>query len=87
LIAKELNLATINIISHNLHHFAHIKLDLCVGVGLMERSGHHKDPHTKPEVIILLEVYCKAELHHHWPGRAHNDEDTDNFTCGINKLH
>jgi hypothetical protein len=75
-----------NIISRNLHHFARIKLDLRAGVGLTERSGRHKDPHTKPEVVILLEVYRKAELHRRRPGRAYNDKDTDNFTRGINKL-
>jgi len=75
-----------NVISHNLHHFARIKLNLHAGIGLAERSGWHKDPHTKPEVNILLEIYCKAKLHRHQPGRAYNEIDTDNFTRGINKL-
>jgi hypothetical protein len=51
-----------NVISRNLHHFARIKLDLHASVGLAKRSGRQKNPHTKPEVNILLETYRKAEL-------------------------
>jgi hypothetical protein len=75
-----------NVISRNLHHFARIKLDLREGVGLAERSSRHTDPHTKPEVNTLLEVYRKTELHRCRPGRAYDNIDTDNFTRGINKL-
>jgi hypothetical protein len=75
-----------NVISRNLHHFARIKLDLRAGIGLAERSGRHKEPHTKPEVNILLETYRKAKLHCRRPGRAYNELNTDNFTRGINKL-
>ena len=47
------------------------------GVGLSKRSGHHKDPHKKPEFKTLLHEYKKAELHVRWPGRAINGKRTD----------
>jgi hypothetical protein len=75
-----------NVISRNLHHFARIKLDLRVGVGLAARSGGHKCPHLKPEVQTLLEEYRKTELHRRREGRAYDNKDTDNFCRGMNKL-
>jgi hypothetical protein len=75
-----------NIISRNLHHFACIKLDLHIGVGLAERSSRHKCPHMKPEVQTLLEEYCKTQLHQRRPGCAYDNVDTDNFRRGMNKL-
>ena len=75
-----------NVISRNLHHFARIKLDLRVGIGLAERSSHHKTPHTRPEVQTLLETYRTTELHRCRPGRSYNDNDTDNWRRGLETL-
>jgi hypothetical protein len=74
------------VVSPNLHHFAHIKLDLCEGVGLAKRSGKHTEPHLRPEVQILLETYQKCELHRRRPGRVYSEQDKDDFSRGMNKL-
>jgi hypothetical protein len=76
------------VISRNLHHFARIKLDLRVGVGLSQRSGRHSVPlaHLNPEVQILLETYRNSELHLRRPGRVYADVDKDHFQAGIVKL-
>lgn len=74
------------VISRNLHHFARIKLDLRVGVGLSQRSGRHSAPHLNPEIRILLEVYKSSELHLRRPGRVYIDTDKDQFQSGIVKL-
>ncbi|KAF8158056.1 hypothetical protein B0H34DRAFT_797474 [Crassisporium funariophilum] len=74
------------VISRNLHHFARIKLDLRVGVGLSQRSSGHSAPHLNPETRILLETYNGAELHFRRPGRVYIDTDKDQFDGGIVKF-
>lgn len=74
------------VISRNLHHFARIKLDLRVGVGLSQRSGRHSAPHANPEIRILLDVYHDTELHCRRPGRVYKDDDKDHLQHGITKL-
>lgn len=74
------------VISRNLHHFARIKLDLRVGVGLSQRSGRHSAPHANPEIRILLDVYHDTELHLRRPGRVYKDDDKDHLQQGITKL-
>lgn len=74
------------VISRNLHHFARIKLDLRVGVGLSQRSGSHSVPHLNPEIQILLETYRTSELHLLRPGRVYTEVDKDHFQAGIDKL-
>lgn len=75
-----------DIISRNLHHFARIKLELRVGVGLSKRSGRHAAPHVNPEVRTLLQVYHEHELHRRRPGRVFKDDNKDDFDKGISKL-
>lgn len=74
------------VISRNLHHFARIKLDLRVGVGLSKRSSHHSAPHVNPEIRILLETYKSHQLHLRRPGRVYQDTDKDHFNAGLTKL-
>jgi hypothetical protein len=74
------------VISRNLHHFARIKLDLRVGVGLSQRSVCHSVPHLNPEVHILLETYRNCELHLRRPQRVYSDANKDHFQAGIDKL-
>ena len=74
------------VISRNLHHFARIKLDLRVGVGLSQRSSGHSAPHLNPETRVLLETYNSSELHFRRPGRVYLDTDKDQFHTGIDKL-
>ncbi|KAJ3494472.1 hypothetical protein NLJ89_g10801 [Agrocybe chaxingu] len=74
------------VISRNLHHFARIKLDTRLGVGLTKRSGNHSAPHQNPEMRILLNTYRDSELHLRRPGRFIQDVDKDNFQDGLRKL-
>jgi hypothetical protein len=74
------------VVSWNLHHFARIKLDLHIGVGLSPRSGRHSVPHLNPEIKVLLETYKSSELHLHRSGRVYVDADKDQFQAGIDKL-
>lgn len=74
------------VISRNLHHMGRVKTDLREGVGLAAKSGCHSDPHTRPEVKILLAQYAKHELHSRRPGRTIEKEDIDDFQKGWQKL-
>lgn len=74
------------VISPNLAHFAHLKLNLRNGVGLAPRSGRHTAPNEDPEVQKLLEAYRRSELHARRPGRVYKDTDRDDFTRGLAKL-
>ncbi|KXN86688.1 hypothetical protein AN958_09775 [Leucoagaricus sp. SymC.cos] len=75
-----------SVISRNLYHFARIKLDLRIGVGLEAHSSKHASPHMNPEVQVLLKVYQATELHCRRPGRVFKDIDKDNFQRGLFKL-
>jgi hypothetical protein len=55
-------------------------------MGLAKKSSKHSDPHTNPEIRILLNT-CKAEeLHSRRLGRQIDDRDTDDFAKGVKKL-
>lgn len=73
------------VISRNLHHFASIKLDLRIGVGLSQRSARHSAPHLNPEVRILMNAYQESELHYCRPCRVYQDIDKDDFQRGLLK--
>ena len=77
-------------IACNLHQLGQIKKDLRDGFGLQPRSGHHKAPHTRPEVHILLDVYRRHELHSRRVGRHLNADDfgehVDGFERGMEHL-
>jgi hypothetical protein len=76
-----------NVISRNLHHMGRVKTDLRSSIGLSARSGRHSDPHTRPEVKTLLEVYADHELHSRRPGRSIDGEEVaDDFACGWERL-
>jgi hypothetical protein len=75
-----------NIISLNLAHIARLKADWKEGLGLSRRAGKHSDPHTNPEIRILLQEYQHHELHRRRPGRMYDGRDTDDFTRGMLNL-
>jgi hypothetical protein len=76
-----------HVISRNLHHMGRVKTDLRSSVGLSVRSGRHSDPHTRPEVKTLLQVYAEHELHSRRPGRSIDGEEVpDDFACGWERL-
>jgi len=74
------------VISRNLHHMGRVKTELRDGLGLAARTGQHSEPHTKPEVRMLLKEYACHELHSRRPGRTLDHGDIDNFQLGWEKL-
>ncbi|KAJ6583252.1 hypothetical protein B0H10DRAFT_1890171, partial [Mycena sp. CBHHK59/15] len=58
-----------NVVSRNLRHIAELKLAWRAGTGMAPKSKSHTDPHTNPELRILLKLYHKEELHSRPLGR------------------
>ncbi|KAJ6480404.1 hypothetical protein C8R45DRAFT_1155471 [Mycena sanguinolenta] len=75
-----------NVVSRNLRHIAELKVAWRTNTGMSARSHAHSDPHTKPEMRILLELYRTEELHSRRLGRQIDDRDTDDFAKGVKKL-
>ncbi|KAJ7609777.1 hypothetical protein DFH06DRAFT_1346255 [Mycena polygramma] len=75
-----------NVVSRNLRHIAELKLAWRTSTGMAQKSHVHSDPHTKPEMRILLKLYHTEELHSRRLGRQIDDRDTDNFAKGVKKL-
>ncbi|KAJ6599623.1 hypothetical protein B0H10DRAFT_2322822 [Mycena sp. CBHHK59/15] len=75
-----------NVVSRNLRHIAELKLAWHAGTGMAPKSKSHTDPHTNPELRILLKLYHKEELHSRRLGRQIDDRDTDDFAKGVKKL-
>ncbi|KAJ6599641.1 hypothetical protein B0H10DRAFT_1626810, partial [Mycena sp. CBHHK59/15] len=75
-----------NVVSRNFRHIAELKLAWRAGTGMAPRSKSHTDPHTNPELRILLKLYHKEELHSRPLGRQIDDRDTDDFAKGVKKL-
>ncbi|KAJ7769072.1 hypothetical protein DFH07DRAFT_938258 [Mycena maculata] len=75
-----------DVISRNLRNIALLKLAWRTGVGMEKKTHKHSDPHTKPEMRILLKVYRETELHQRRLGRQIDDRDTDDFARGVKKL-
>ncbi|KAJ3726679.1 hypothetical protein C8R42DRAFT_573424 [Lentinula raphanica] len=74
------------IISRNLHRMSQAKIDARASVGLARHAGRHSEPHSNPEVRILLRQYAHHELHSRRAGRYVEERDTDNFMKGWIKL-
>ena len=74
-----------NVVSRNLHHMSTLQDDMKVGIGLTPRSGHHHDPHSRPELAILDREYQEHELHSRRPGRVYPlaKVNPDNFRVGL----
>lgn len=75
-----------NIISRNLRHLAELKVAWWTGVGMKKKAHKHSDPHTRPEMLILLKLYRDTELHSCRLGLQIDDRDTDDFARGVKKL-
>lgn len=74
------------VIVRNLHRMAKLKPDLREGVSLSKRSTRHSEPHTNPEVWVLLQQYAHHQLHSRRAGRFVEEKDVDDFTSGWKKL-
>ncbi|KXN92775.1 hypothetical protein AN958_03658 [Leucoagaricus sp. SymC.cos] len=68
-----------DIISHNLHHSAHIKLNLQMGVGIEQQSRKHSVPGLNAKEKILLQVYHDSELYYHQLGHVYDDKAKNMF--------
>ncbi|KAJ3756736.1 hypothetical protein EV360DRAFT_47466 [Lentinula raphanica] len=75
-----------HIISRNLHRMSQIKLESRVNVGLARHAGRHSEPHSNPEIRILLNQYAHHELHSRRMGRYIEERNTENFLTGWAKL-
>ncbi|KAJ7687941.1 hypothetical protein B0H17DRAFT_898529, partial [Mycena rosella] len=58
-----------NVVSRNLRHIAELKLAWRMGSGMKQKSKKHTDPHSDPEMQILLKTYRTEELHSRRLGR------------------
>jgi len=76
--------------SRNMKDIQDLHKTFRTGVGLSKRSGHHKDPHEKPEFKILLRDYKESELHLRRPGRqfkvAKPDDEDDLKPRDVNNM-
>jgi hypothetical protein len=75
-----------DVVSRNLRQIAQLKLAWRTSTGMAQKSHVHSDPHTRPEMQILLKLYRTEELHSWRLGRQIDDRDTDNFGKGLKKL-
>ena len=76
--------------SRNMKDIQDLHKTFRTGVGLSKRSGHHKDPHQKPEFKILLRDYKESELHLRRPGRqfevAKPDDEDESKPQDVNNM-
>ncbi|KAJ7354353.1 hypothetical protein DFH08DRAFT_773532 [Mycena albidolilacea] len=75
-----------DVVSRNLRQIAQLKLAWRTSTGMAQKSHVHSDPHTRPEMQILLKLYRTEELHSRRLGRQIDDRDTDDFGKGLKKL-
>lgn len=75
-------------ISPNVNHFVVLKGEWGLGVGLTKRRGHHPEPHSRPEISKLLELYREEELHLFRHGRSYKDsqQHVNTYAEGIKNL-
>ncbi|KAH9917526.1 hypothetical protein B0H21DRAFT_879595 [Amylocystis lapponica] len=76
------------VIAPNVGHFVTLKNAWGDGLGLAKRRGAHPEPHSRPEVSILLNTYKDEDLHRFRAGRCYGSpgEDIDTFAKGITEL-
>ncbi|KAH9916374.1 uncharacterized protein B0H18DRAFT_1124287 [Fomitopsis serialis] len=80
------------VVSPNVIHFLDLKNQWREGVGLKPRRSNHPEPHSNPEVKILLQSYkdtdSGADLHRFRPGRRYGMQakETDTFGHGVAQM-
>ncbi|KAI0730873.1 hypothetical protein C8Q76DRAFT_613345 [Earliella scabrosa] len=77
------------VVAPNVDHFSGLKNTWGTGVGLAERRGRHPEPHSRPEMKILLNEYATCELHSFRSGRKYHSDSTpttDMFQAGLESL-
>ncbi|KAI0362305.1 hypothetical protein OH77DRAFT_1377558, partial [Trametes cingulata] len=72
------------VVSPNVYHFVELRNEWGTGVGLARRRGRHPEPHSRPEIRTLLELYKDVELHLFRATHAHDSSSTTNlFEHGV----
>lgn len=61
-----------NVIAPNIYELSQLKRDWRKGSGLAEKRGNHPEPHSNPELRILLDAFSREELHQFRQGRQYN---------------
>ncbi|KAI0744072.1 hypothetical protein C8Q80DRAFT_1107396 [Daedaleopsis nitida] len=76
------------VVAPNVHHLTALKNAWGTGQGLAERRGKHPEPHSRPEVRILLGEYNRSELHSFRRGRTfpQSSHTKDMFSVGVGNL-
>ncbi|EIN04090.1 hypothetical protein PUNSTDRAFT_76744 [Punctularia strigosozonata HHB-11173 SS5] len=58
-------------VGRNIAHFYDLQREMREGAQLKPRGWKHTNPHTRPEVRTLLDIYKTTELHTFRPGRSY----------------
>lgn len=76
------------VIAPNAYRFVLVKKSVTEGLGLEQHGGKHKDPHMKPEMIKLLQVYKTHQLHLFRQGRSYGKDirKVDDLGRGVQAL-
>jgi hypothetical protein len=62
------------VIAPNTYRFVLVKKAVAEGIGLANRDSKHIEPHTNPEMVKLLQVYQKYQLHMFRSGRNYGGD-------------
>ncbi|KAI0792078.1 hypothetical protein C8Q75DRAFT_731928 [Abortiporus biennis] len=76
--------------SLNAQYLADLKNEWNEGIGLTKRKDRHPEPHSNPELRVLLEVYKSYELHLfrqcHYYNEAKREVNQNVFSLGLVNL-
>jgi hypothetical protein len=76
------------VIAPNAYRFVLIKKSVTEALGLEQHGGKHAEPHTKPEMQILLQAYKTHQLHLFRSGRTYHGDlrKVDDLGRGVQQL-
>lgn len=76
------------VIAPNAYRFVLVKKSVTEALGLEQHGGKHAEPHTKPEMQILLQAYKTHQLHLFRSGRTYQGElrKVDDLGRGVQQL-
>lgn len=74
--------------SRTVEHVKRIKREQRTALALSPKGWKHTKPHDRPEIKILLSVYCTTQLHKFRQGRQYQSSScfVDEFTQGVERL-
>jgi hypothetical protein len=76
------------VIAPNAYRFVLVKKSMTEGLGLTQRSGKRKEPHTNAETRTLMKNYQNEQLHLYRLGRSYGDDvrKVDDSGRGVERL-